>query len=1396
MSVRVIAELHPIRRTRVKITTSAKPIAEIIKDLNSWLPLSQARVCRNGEIVKDFSLMANDGDFLTIKFVPYGSTNGAGVGMKLAGWALTIAGVLLIETGFGAALIGAGVGLLVGGTALLNINIPKMKDMEKPENDPSIRGAKNQSRPYGRIPVLFGRHRLYPDLAANPFSSIDGNQQYYTQLFCGGYKDCVIDKSSFKLGETSLVDLSQTKNIDQILFGADPIIRLEILQNGEASNLYPYCVHEDVINATIQNKIEDANGNKISGAIERNTPDNTNEINVDIFFYNGLGKYNDEGELESASVEVKASYKPFNSSNSAYELLGYFKNNTNTMSGSELKTKRYQVTKSGLTPGQYTVKIERITADNTDSKIIDQVYVGSIRSIKSKDIDGKAVRPIRAERQKDLTIIALRVMATGKLNNILDSFNYIATAKLPVFSGGGSGALYWPSATETRNPASALLYALQGRAAQQRVDNGDIDWASLEAFYTWCAQKNYFCDAYLAEPASIAEMMRMIGGTARADILRIDSKISVVQDIERPSHTQLFTPKNSISYSVTMLCPDIPDAIAMRFIDSSAGYAQNECTVYNTPDGNPPAKSPETTQKIDLWGITDSAQARRIGMYNYACLKNRPFVHTIEADIEYMVCNKGDWIQYAGDIALAGSAQGRIKGVIWVDDVCIGIDTDEPIVMTDGKQHAVRIRLSNGTIILRDVVFNLGILREKAISYRPGEGEELYEPFIDELRAVDEDNEYYEPQNVIYFTEPLTEADAPKAGDIYAFGVRGYEALDLIITDIQPGQNLTAVLTCVEYAPEIFGVDKDGFVLPAFENKITPVSGAVDSGVVNPDRWRSFAVYHDSDEEPARPSGDGQEGGWHFIQTFRSVWQSSKVAESIESGEWGLPVRIKAERGLEDVTPIWLTLSPQNITLDTDQDGNLIVGLLPLTVQARLLKWNSVLTGVTFSLAGAPSGVSIDSNGLITVAANADLGAKNNITVRAAYQGGTYSATLTIEKNVNNGLTRYLGTVKELTISDAAVTIIKGRVTGNVKAKQGDFVLTVAAAGGRPFGSVFQWGGAAWEYRSPDTHLDLYMQCFRDGLDEPNIANSVEWFGSIFARKIVALQAFIEELQAQVITLKEQGLIKSENYKPGVSGFLLPANGKATFNEETHFNNLKVVSFEIIPPTSEGILIENLIGYQSKSISLSIGWYAVEMAGGGGGKGADYKGNGGNGGAGGYLRHLFYNQYNNITASLISGNGGNGGRIGENYNYNQAGGGGGGAGSILEVLNLNLTLFAGGGGGGGGGQGVYAGNYIGGGGGGGGIGKGGNGGAAGGGGGGQGDTIRVGGSGSGSSEAKGGIGYDNVGGNGGNGANSFSSNGNDGYVGGTSINGVIVSNVGGGNNANGGAGYLRLYKLS
>lgn len=58
-----------------------------------------------------------------------------------------------------------------------------------------------------------------------------------------------------------------------------------------------------------------------------------------------------------------------------------------------------------------------------------------------------------------------------------------------------------------------------------------------------------------------------------------------------------------------------------------------------------------------------------------------------------------------------------------------------------------------------------------------------------------------------------------------------------------------------------------------------------------------YITYHDSEEEPAKPTGNGTANGWHTDATASVIWISQKVAESADSGEWGKPINIKGESG-------------------------------------------------------------------------------------------------------------------------------------------------------------------------------------------------------------------------------------------------------------------------------------------------------------------------------------------------------------------------------------------------------------------------------------------------------------------------------------------------------------------
>ena len=790
MSVKVIAQTHPFKSDLIKFSCERKELCRIYESLETGLDISHARMLINDEIITDFSTIPPDGSTVYIKVVPAGGKSGG----KVTGWigaAITAVGAALLFVpglqGVGVALIGSGVSMVMSGIALYNIEIPSVGDRETAKQNPSIRGSRNRENQWGSVPVLLGRHLIYPDQAAKPYTTVADNQQYLHQLFCVGYNDIDIELDSLKIGDTKLIELSATKDINQILAGTDSVVKMEIIKDGSASALYPTVCRELQVNRIVKKTLSDGT----SGNIVLTTADRTTRIGVDILFPNGLGKYNDKGKVVFTSVYVYAEYKLTTEPDSSYTRLGYF-GGWDGIAGKELETKRYQLTKA-VPAGQYNVRLRRTTEDASDSNTIDTVYWSTLKSYTDE-------RPLRQAWQESKCIIALKVKATDRLNGVIDQFNLIAQTNIKRYSGSGTGAAAWTKAL-TANPAAMFLYVLQGQINSDPVADSAIDWSALEEWHEWCNEHNYTCNAVVSQGITISQLLKQIGLTARAEFGKRNSLFTVIQDKARDVPVQLFSPRNTRNFSSTKAFADIPHALKMQFVSETAGWADDERIVYNETDGygdgsggtNPAVKR----QDVKLWGVTSSDQAYTIGRYMYGCTHLRPEVYNFDIDIEYLLCTRGDRALLSHDVPLMGLYRGRIKSRILDpgdENFVTGFILDEIINMESGNSYSIKIIMSTGQIITRAVVF-----------------------------AAGESNE-------VMLQLPFDIAYSPDSGDHFAFGIIGQETVDIIITGIEPMENLTAKITAVDYAPAIFNVDDPGFVIPPYDPKIT-VGGIVDDGL-------------------------------------------------------------------------------------------------------------------------------------------------------------------------------------------------------------------------------------------------------------------------------------------------------------------------------------------------------------------------------------------------------------------------------------------------------------------------------------------------------------------------------------------------------------------------------------
>lgn len=176
------------------------------------------------------------GDIVTFITLPQ---DGGGGGSDPMRTVLMIA-VMIYAPQLGAAMFGAGTvgatiataGMQMLGGALINAVLPPPKPpaphqaaaLAAPSPTYSVSGQGNMARLGSPIPVLYGRHVLFPDYGARQYAEYLGNEQYLHLLFCLGQGEVQIEQFRFDKTDVSA-------------YGGDVV--MEVVPPGGTVTLFP-----------------------------------------------------------------------------------------------------------------------------------------------------------------------------------------------------------------------------------------------------------------------------------------------------------------------------------------------------------------------------------------------------------------------------------------------------------------------------------------------------------------------------------------------------------------------------------------------------------------------------------------------------------------------------------------------------------------------------------------------------------------------------------------------------------------------------------------------------------------------------------------------------------------------------------------------------------------------------------------------------------------------------------------------------------------------------------------------------------------------------------------------------------------------------------------------------
>ncbi len=549
-----------------------------------------------------------------------------------------IAGALSITSTIGISLITAGVGLL--GATLVNVLLPPPKPaapsfgkgVPSPSPTYSLAAQGNQARLTQPIPVIYGRHRVYPDLAATPWTEYDGNDQYLHQLHCIGQG--AYDLEQVRIEDTPIASFEEVETEFVPPGGSVTLLEADVVTAPEVAG-------QELIGANERDAGEDG---WVGPFTANPAGTQATEIGIDVVMPRGLYYANDDGSLGNRTVAWKIEARAIDDEGAA--------------AGDWTELASVSVTKATNTPqrrsyrymvdaGRYEVRARRTNDKSGDARAGHEIRWGGLKAF-LEDVPAFG----------DVTLLAVKMRATDNLSHRSARLvNVIVTRKLPVWDP----EVGWSAPRATRSLASAFADAARA-AYGARLDDARIDLAALHTLdQIWQTRGDRF-DAVFDQGLTVWEALTRIARCGRALPFLQGGVLRIARDAPRTLPVALFGPRNIVkgSFRVQYVMPgeDTADAVTVTYF-SERTWTPDEI-VASLPDG--PAEAADKPATVDLFGCTGAEQAMREGLYMAAANRYRRRIVTFRTELEGLIPTYGDLIAITHDLPRWGQG-GEVTAV-------------------------------------------------------------------------------------------------------------------------------------------------------------------------------------------------------------------------------------------------------------------------------------------------------------------------------------------------------------------------------------------------------------------------------------------------------------------------------------------------------------------------------------------------------------------------------------------------------------------------------------------------------------------------------------------------------------------------------------------------------------
>jgi hypothetical protein len=596
----------------------------------------------------------------------------------------------------------------------------------------SISGSRNSMAQWSSIPLLLGRHRITPPLAASPYTETVGDDQYLRQLFCNGYGPIYLEQGTAKIGETLVSSYTEAQ-----------IEHREGWYVGEPkTTLYPSSVIDTPLSIDLLST---------DPWTAQASATDTYQVAIDLYWPQGLCNIDNKGQRRTRAHDIGINYRSYPSG--SFVPLYNFHIEASTQKGIR-RTLYFNMP----VVGQYELQVHKNSTepgpdfDKSHWIGVDQVVWTAIRSFRT----GEPVRFTDAP----VSFTALRVRASGRINQSVDTYNIIAWSRVNAFNGSA-----WVWGQPSRSPADLFRWVLQCGANRRPFPDSKIDLPALQNWWFYCNSKGWVYDKVILNQMSVYDLLVEIAAAGRAMPIFKDGKWSVVWDDQNVPITQLFTPRNSWNFEEQRDLDPIPHGYRVRFANEEKGWMEDERVVYN--DGYNKANA-TLLEGFDTPGQTHTDRVWKHGRFHLAQRILRPGTYTLYTSWDALPLIRGDRVRVNFDSFKYGLYSGRVVATDYVNQT-VTIDTE--ILLAGATNYMFRFRLKDGSFLTRTI-----------------------------------DPDYVGNYITIGLVGDST-MPVPGDGDLFSLGYADQDSRVMRVIGIEPMEDLVHRLSLVADAPEIAYAD-------------------------------------------------------------------------------------------------------------------------------------------------------------------------------------------------------------------------------------------------------------------------------------------------------------------------------------------------------------------------------------------------------------------------------------------------------------------------------------------------------------------------------------------------------------------------------------------------------------